>query len=555
MKKIYKTALAFLVSATAFAQPNHLFTPTAYRGAFAPAPTQMWTDPWCNWDPQNTNYPSSNVTVSSVITSNTTWTSNNTYLLQGLIYVKNGATLTIQPGTVIMGDKATPNSSLIICQGSQINATGTANNPIVFTSNQPAGSRSIGDWGGIILLGKATTNAPGDTGNIEGISPAPETTFGGRNNPDDNDNSGIMQYVRIEFGGYIFAPNKEINGLTFGAVGRNTTIDHIQVSFSNDDSYEWFGGTVNAKYLVAFRGLDDNFDTDNGFSGHIQFCLGVRDPNIADNPSVSTSEGFESDNDPNGSTNTPLTAAIFANVTDIGPLRGVTTATVAAGFRRAARIRRNSNLKIMNCLLMDHLRGVHIDGTLCETNAGSGALKYAHNINAGNQTGKVCEINAGSTFNIWGWYGTTNPSGVNDSLASTAGILINPYPADYITGVDYRPDVSSPALTGGDFTDPIFTGILTGINEQVSFPQNIQLFPNPASDHVTLYLGQLSGEMHITVFNQLGEMVNQLSHTASGIAGSNAVEINTSGLNNGIYFIHLTGKNNDHANLKLIIAK
>lgn len=125
-----------------------------------------------------------------------------------------------------------------------------------------------------------------------------------------------MKYVRIEYAGYAFAPDKEINGLTFGGVGNGTAIDYIQVSFANDDSYEWFGGTVNCKHLVAFSGLDDEFDTDYGFSGSVQYIVGLRDPNIAD---VSKSNGFESDNDATGSTNTPTTNPKFANASLFGP--------------------------------------------------------------------------------------------------------------------------------------------------------------------------------------------------------------------------------------------
>lgn len=551
MKKIYKAALSLLLSVSAFAQPNQNFIPTTYRGAFDAAPTPMWTDNWTEWDPQNHSYPGSNVTVNSPITSNTTWTSNNVYLISGLVYVKNNATLTIQPGTIILGDKSTPNSSLVICQGSKINAAGTANNPIVFTSNQPAGSRGLGDWGGVILLGKATTNAPGDTGNIEGIAPTVDTRFGGGLNPDDNDDSGVLQYVRIEWGGYIFAPNKEINGLTFGAVGRNTTIDHVQVSFSNDDSFEWFGGTVNCKYLVAYRGLDDDFDTDNGFSGHVQFCLGVRDPNISDNPSVSTSEGFESDNDANGSTNLPLTSAIFSNVTDIGPLRGNPSATVANGFRRGARIRRNSNLKVMNSILMDHLRGVHIDGTLCEGNATSGALGFAHNLVAGNQTGKVCEVNSGSTFNIWGWFGT-NPHGSNDSLTSTSGILANPYPADFMTNVDYRPASGSPALGTADFSDPL---LVTGINE-ASFTKisGAALYPNPAAQNTTLSIQTRLNDATISVkvVELSGKTVSVIASNQTLDPGTTNFSVNTSQLSNGLYFVTIE-VNNTKETLKLIV--
>ncbi len=453
--KLFLIALLLVANLT-FAQT--FFVPTTYRGAFAPAPAAMWTNTWTNWDPQNATYPSADVTVATNITSNTTWTNNHTYLLHGQIYVTNGATLTIQAGTKILGDKSSTGAGLFITKGAKLIAIGTASQPIVFTSNQAKGSRSIGDWGGVILLGKASYNNNGGTGgtgtgNIEGIAPSSLTEFGGGTNPDDDDNSGTLQYVRIEFGGYVYQPNKEINGLTFGAVGRGTTIDHVQVSFANDDAFEWFGGTVNCRYLVAYRNLDDDFDTDNGFSGKVQFALTVRDPNIADNPSVSTSEGFESDNDANGSTLTPQTKAIFSNVTLIGPLRGNASATIASGYRRGARIRRNSALKIYNSIFMDYLRGVHIDGALCEGNTGTGAtaLKFRNNILAGIAT--LTEVNSGSTFNITNWFNSNN----NNVYTSTSGILTTPY--NY-TAPDYRPATGSAALSNADFTDNSLSGLV-----------------------------------------------------------------------------------------------
>lgn len=469
MKKIYKTALLALMSNFALAQG--FFVPTTYKGAFAPAPTPMWTDNWTEWDPQNANYPAPTVNVTTNITTNTTWTSGNVYYLKGQIYVKNGATLTIEPGTIIRGDKTATGAGLFICKGSKIHAQGTAMQPIVFTSDQAPGSRSLGDWGGVILLGQAGNNQPGGVAYIEGIAPGADTEFGGGTSPDNNDDSGIMQYVRIEFAGYVYAPSKEINGLTFGSVGKSTIIDHIQVSFANDDGYEWVGGNVNCKYLVSYRNLDDDFDTDFGFSGMIQFGLSVRDPQIADDPAVSTSEGFESDNDASGSTATPQTSAIFANMTLIGPYRGNTGSTIAAGFRRGARIRRNSGLKIFNSIFMDHQRGVHIDGALCETNASNGTLKFMNNLVAGNQTGKVCEKNSGSTFNIWSWFASSS----NDSLVSTSGILITPY--NY-TAPDYRP--AGPLATGGgSFADATFSGLLltAPTTNNIAYCQNATASP------------------------------------------------------------------------------
>lgn len=172
-----------------------------------------------------------------------------TYLLKGWVYIADGAELTIEPGTIIKGDKQTK-AALIAERGGKLIAKGTATEPIVFTSEEAAGSRKPGDWGGIILCGKAKNNQTEQQ--IEG---GPRTKHGGA---DDADNSGALSYVRIEFAGYPFQKDKEINGLTLGSVGSGTEIDHVQVSYSNDDSFEWFGGTVNCKYLVAYKGWDDD---------------------------------------------------------------------------------------------------------------------------------------------------------------------------------------------------------------------------------------------------------------------------------------------------------
>jgi hypothetical protein len=283
------------------------------------------------------------------------------YTMVGWIYVEEGATLAIDPGTIIKGAntsfdgrEAAEGSSLIIMRGAKIIAQGTRNEPIVFTSAKPAGQRKASDWGGIILCGKAKNNLTNMT--IEG---GIEADHGGT---DDNDNSGILQYVRIEFGGYPYAVDNEINGLTLGSVGRGTSLDHIQVSYSGDDSFEWFGGTVNAKHLIAYHGWDDDFDTDNGFSGKLQFLLGVRDPKIADQ---SNTNGFESDNNASGSTSDPVTSAVFSNVTLIGPLGqdaafvndksyingygwGESSGIRTGIFQAAMQIRRNSRLNCFN---------------------------------------------------------------------------------------------------------------------------------------------------------------------------------------------------------------
>jgi len=260
--------------------------------------------------PSNNNNNSGgteNTILEGRINANRTLKADYVYKLRGLVYVTNGAILTIEPGTKIVGEQGRT-GGLIITRSCKIIADGTADKPIVFTSEASTPAR--GDWAGLVILGNAPTNASyngqvgigeieGGINNSDGLG---LYGLGASSNPADN--SGILRYVRIEYAGYAFLPDKEINGLTLGGVGNQTTIDYVQVAYANDDSFEWFGGTVNCKHLIAYKGLDDDFDTDNGFSGSVQFCLGVRDPNISDQSS-STSEGFESDNDPSGTTATP----------------------------------------------------------------------------------------------------------------------------------------------------------------------------------------------------------------------------------------------------------
>lgn len=288
-----------------------------------------------------------------------------TYLLKGWVYITSGATLTIEPGTIIKGDKETK-AALIVETGGKIIAQGTKDLPIIFTSAQPAGSRKPGDWGGIIVCGKATNNKTEMI--IEG---GPRSKHGGN---DDADNSGVISYVRIEFAGYPFKADQEINGLTLGSVGSGTKIDHVQVSYSNDDSFEWFGGTVNAKYLISYHGWDDDFDTDSGFRGNVQFGLIVRNPKIADK---SISNGFESDNNSDAPNQLPVTRPVFSNITLIGaagqdPLFLNTTAYIDGGsynpnngsklgqHQAGIQIRRGSNLHIYNSVMTGFPVGIMI---------------------------------------------------------------------------------------------------------------------------------------------------------------------------------------------------
>jgi hypothetical protein len=308
----------------------------------------------------------STITKSGDITANETWTRNNHYLLSGYVYVTGGAVLTIESGTVIKGDLNTK-GTLVIEEGSKIIAKGDSTMPIIFTSNQAAGTRNYGDWGGVIICGKAPVNwtaynpgtgvLPAGRGQVEG---GPRSLYGGT---DPADSSGILSYVRIEFAGIAFSPNNEVNGLTLCGVGNKTQIDHIQVSLSGDDAIECFGGTVNMKYIFAYQTWDDDFDTDNGYQGKIQFGV-VERGTVADQ---SGSKGFESDSYLSGSvdgkTDTLMvTKPVYSNMTVIGPLLNPNGAgSIDPNFVSGVHIRRGSGLSLMNSVVAGWPCGILID--------------------------------------------------------------------------------------------------------------------------------------------------------------------------------------------------
>jgi PKD repeat protein len=372
---------------------------------------------------------------------------DSVYILTGFVYVEDGAILNIEAGTIIRGDKDTK-GTLVVTRGSKINAIGTVDQPIVFTSNQPAGSRNYGDWGGVIILGKAPINVPGGTSVIEGGVDTPEgdAVYGG---VDPNDNSGNMTYVRIEYPGIAFVPGNEINGLTCGGVGAGTILDHIMVSRSGDDAFEFFGGTVNAKYLIAHNTYDDDFDTDFGYSGKIQFGLIKRDPNFAD---VSGSNGFESDNDATGSTNAPQTNPTFSNITVVGPIQ-TEGDVINVNYKRGAHLRRNTSTDIFNSVIVGYPSGVMIDGALCEASATANNLKVRNTIIAGHNND--FEVAAGSVFDANAWF--TTGAYANTILGTSSEVMFTD--AYNITSPNFLPIVGSPLLSGAAFLDAELIGL------------------------------------------------------------------------------------------------
>lgn len=250
--------------------------------------TSNLMDNWTNFKPAAIEYSEATNIIAGTIDKDTKLTKRNTYQLVGIVYVTNNAVLTIEPGTVIRGDDKTC-GTLVITNGAKIIAEGLETDPIIFTSNKETTERRPGDWGGIIILGKAPINKLG------GISTLPFNLdpilnhYGGL---DAEDNSGILKYVRIEYSGRKLSALKELNGLSLAGVGRKTVLSNIQVSYSNDDSFECYGGDLNMNNLISYRTTDDDFDFTQGAQINISNSIAIRHPFSSD---ISGSRCFEVD--------------------------------------------------------------------------------------------------------------------------------------------------------------------------------------------------------------------------------------------------------------------
>lgn len=490
------------------------------------------------------------------ITSDRTFYSDTNYVLSGLVYVKNNATLTIQAGTVVKGGVAPDQSNataLIIDRDGKINAIGTATNPIVFTSAKPAGQREYGDWGGIVFFG----DAPGNKSNAtyeNGVVPG---TYGG-NNPTHN--QGTLKYARIEFAGYPFEANRELNSLTMCGVGSGTTISYIQCSYNNDDAFEWFGGTVNCDHLVAFLTNDDDFDVDQGFSGKVQFGVSLSDPEIAD---VSTKNGFEVDNDANGSTEGPLTSGVFSNMTVIGAYSTKSFDDQTGYHGRGGHIRRNSSISIHNSVFMGWREGIRMDGANTLNKLLTDSADMDNNVFAGNLTNFTRAGGADSAN--WVSY-VTNPAQNNRLYNENTDVnLVDPF---NLSNPNWKPAAGSPLLTGAAFTSSRLAGFTqttyvgafsqndtwtegwtewnpidadydskTTSIAKVSPVLNVTVYPNPTNQVVNVSFDLVNAtDVSVEVLDLTGKLVASPSQLSNAV-GAQTISADLSGMNNGVYFV------------------
>ena len=375
------------------------------------------------------------------ITSDRLLTADKYYLLSSAVFVLSGATLTIEPGTTIFGEGIS-NGTLIIAQGGKIIANGRADKPIVFTSDKPEGQRDRGQWGGLIINGRAPVNT-GTTAEGEGDT----GTYGGN---DPNDNSGVLRYVRVEFAGIEFTPDNELNGIAFQGVGAGTTVEYIQVHYNQDDGIEFFGGTVNAKYLYCSGIRDDSFDWTDGWTGKGQFWVAQQHGDDADN-------GFEADNEGDNNEAMPRSNPTIYNVTLVGDPNGPESDT-------GLLLREGTAATLRNFIVMGFNKGgLDVDHSSTFNQANSGALSLQNTIFYGNKVGGSAEGVAGNFETDSDEFDEAAWAMASANNVQTDPMLMAPYDQ---TSPDFTPGANSPAVDG---TVPVASPPVDGFFDAVDF--------------------------------------------------------------------------------------
>lgn len=392
------------------------------------------------------SFVTQSVPVSGTITTSTTWTADKRYVLSDFVGVAGGATLTIEPGTVIYGGDT--RATLFIQRGADIIADGTARRPIIFTSAQRTGSRAQQDWGSLVLLGNAPINVTGGQAVLEGLPSQPAYSYGG---PDADDSSGILRYVRLEFGGFLIAANQEINGLTLAGVGRGTVVDYVEVLHNKDDAFEFFGGTVNASHLLGVAFADDGLDFDFGYGGSVQFAAMIK---RAVNDESDSNILTESDNNGDGTNAQPLTNPRVYNVTS------VRVASNTGNY--GAVLRRNTAGRYHNVVVQgSRLAPVNLRDGSTNNNATSGALVFDNSILFGDFSDAAFPSRTdGGQSRTFVFTTNTRNRNVDPQLAMGAATLIKTYMPD-LTPLD-----GSPALDADFVANPPDDGFLEAVDYQ-----------------------------------------------------------------------------------------
>jgi hypothetical protein len=387
--------------------------------------------------------------VQGEITADTTWVNTKAYRLSGLVFVKNNATLTIEPGTVVIGQPgAQPPSALIITRNAKIMADGTRSRPIIFTSSQPIGQRRPGDWGGLVLLGKAPSNWPGGEGFIEGIAESEDSTYGGN---DPTHNCGTLRFVRIEFAGSELAPNNEINAFTFGGCGTDTVADYLEVKYGFDDAFEWFAGTMNARHLVGLYTRDDYIDGQIGWTGNVQFAL------LAPNREYQGNRGIEMDNNETGFDLLPRSHPNFYNMTFVGAGDAFDVGVDEGNGVAGAWLRRGAGGSLNNLIFYNWVaNGIEVRDGATQQSITAGELTADGILlwDNGKFVSKANTLDGQTTGNSIAWLSGTQGEANNVLVADP--MLRRPF--EY-SDPDYRPRTGSPVFRANWVQPPDDSGL------------------------------------------------------------------------------------------------
>jgi hypothetical protein len=544
---------------------------------------------------QTTDAGKPTVTKVGAIAASETWTSANNYFLDGRVYVEPGATLTIEPGTVIKGKSSADPSLvgvLIIQAGAKINASGTQELPIIFTSevemvsdpsDAPTNEAALGLWGGLVILGKACINPDEGVRNIEGIgvtqADSIRTVYGDVDGPgtcDDADDSGVLRYVSVRHAGQTLVENNELNGITFGGVGSGTVVEYIEVLYNSDDGIEFFGGTFDMKYAIVAFVNDDSYDIDEGFRGKGQFWFALQSSDY-----TTAERGGEWDGGDSPETGTPLQSLELHNATFIGvnDNEGETN--------QAIEIRDNNAAKVYNSIFTQFRRGIRLEANTANSSDSyrrflGGETEFANNLffNIGTATAPEGVFVSGGDYtasdstawvNSFSASGNTiaNPEGGFNSLPSVASTPDGT--------LDPRPSATGPAYTNPTTvsTDPFFTKTgfigafeagttnwMTGwsglwslgyLPSDLTFGvpasiagfeaiESLRAFPNPTQNVVNVTASNVKSSIAaIYLYDATGREV--LRKAVMPVNGELQAEINIAELPAGVYHLQVTNAN------------
>jgi len=360
-----------------------------------------WLDNWTEFKPQKADSKDANQILAGNITVNTTLQKRNVYILQGNVYVTNNAVLTIEPGTVIIGDAASK-GTLVITKGAQIMAVGQETDPIIFTSNQSM--KKAGDWGGVVILGDAPINKLGNAGSYSmDLDPA-LTLYGGNNQAS---NSGTLKYVRIEFAGKKVKGMDAFNGLTIAGVGNKTILENIMVSYSGGDSFAFYGGDVNTSQLVSYKSINDDFKFTQGVQCKLFNSLAVRSSYLSSNKDGSRClevKTYEKKNETDFTKKTTFVSA--SNLTMLNDSENITADIQAGLVKEAVYVGETASLELKRSVVSGFNPAVLIDGKTEINDANLKKIKIEEmffNLCSGN----IYAENRTDNSDLESWYGNT----------------------------------------------------------------------------------------------------------------------------------------------------